>query len=83
MKNTLTDLNNHLFEQLERLNDEDLTIDELESEIRRSRAISTVAEKVIKNATVLLDATKFVSEYGEKDVPKIISGNNKSGIEYE
>ena len=32
MKNTLVDLNNHLFAELERLSDEDLTSEELEAE---------------------------------------------------
>lgn len=42
MKNTLGDLNNHLFAQLEKLGDEDLKGDELEAEIRRSEAMAKV-----------------------------------------
>ena len=40
MKNTLGDLNNHLFAQLEKLGDDDLTGEELESELKRTDAIS-------------------------------------------
>ena len=36
MKNTLTDLNNHLFAQLEKLGDDDLTGEELNTEIKIS-----------------------------------------------
>ena len=40
MKNTLGDLNNHLFAQLEKLGDDDLKGNELEAEIRRSEAMA-------------------------------------------
>ncbi len=39
MKNTLSDLNNHLFEQLERLNDEELIEERLDSELRRAEGM--------------------------------------------
>ena len=42
--NTLSDLNNHLFAQLERLSDEDLTQKELEKETMRAKAINGVAK---------------------------------------
>ena len=49
MKNTLSDLNNHLFEQLERLNDEDLSEEQLDRELRRSEGMTKVAEQIIRN----------------------------------
>lgn len=41
-KNTLNDLNNHLFAQLERLGEEELKGDELKEELERSKAISLI-----------------------------------------
>jgi hypothetical protein len=39
MKNKLTDLNNHLFAQLERLSEEDITVENLAKEIQRSECL--------------------------------------------
>ncbi len=56
MKNKLTDLNDILFAQLERLNDEELSPEKLRGEIDRTAAITDVAQKVIENATLQLEA---------------------------
>jgi len=56
MKNKLTDLNDHLFAQLERLGDEGLSSENLEQEINRSKAIANVADRVIHNAALVLKA---------------------------
>ena len=61
-KNKLSDLNDHLFMTLERLGEEDLSNEELEKEIERSKAISTVAGKIIDNARLVLDAQKTAAE---------------------
>lgn len=74
MKNKLIDLNNHLFEQLERLNDDDLVGDDLKQEITRAKSISTVASAIINNGNLMLNAKKHADEYGykTKDMPEIL-----------
>jgi hypothetical protein len=62
MKNKLSDLNNHLFAQLERLSDEDLKADELKSEIERSKAVTRVAREIVVNGRLALDAQKCLGE---------------------
>lgn len=66
-RNTLSDLNNHLFEQLERLNDEDLSEIDLEKEIKRSKAICNVAKSITDNANTVIAGQKIICEYGMKN----------------
>lgn len=65
MKNTLTDLNNCLFEQLERLQDDELDEEGLEKEIKRSEAVQKVAKTIIENGALALSAKKHLDEYGQ------------------
>ncbi|WP_455136361.1 hypothetical protein [Thermophilibacter sp.] len=58
-RDTLGDLTDHLFAELERLGDESLTPEELGAEIERSKAISSIAQTVINNANVVLKAAMF------------------------
>ena len=64
MKNKIQDLNDHLFAQLERLNDEELTPEDLEKEIQRSKAVTAISNQIINNAKLALDATRLQVEYG-------------------
>ena len=86
MENKLTDLNNILFEQIERLNDDDLHGDALKQQIKRSRAIESVAGMIIANANTVLKAEKLKMEYAMDDrdprqVPEMlrIEGRKKIG----
>lgn len=69
MKNKLSDLNNHLFAQLERLGEEDLTPEQIDQEAKRGEAIVGVADKIIRNAALQIEAAKLVSEYGSDPAP--------------
>ena len=62
MQNTLGDLNNHLFAQLERLGNEELEGDELKEEILRAKAVTDIAGEIIDNANTVLDVMKFQAE---------------------
>lgn len=67
MKNKLPDLNNHLFEQLERLNDESLTPLQSRHEYQRAKAMVEVADQIIKGAALQLKAAQaFADIDGQK-----------------
>ncbi len=57
-KTTLNDLNEYLFQELDRLTNEDLSAEELDKEIKRSDALQKIAKTVIDNGTLALKAKK-------------------------
>lgn len=71
-KNKLTDLNDHLFAQMERLNDEELAGDRLAEEINRSKAIAGIAVQIIENARLALDAQLATDDRLLKAAPKML-----------
>ena len=48
MNNTLGDLNNHLFAQLEKLGDDDLSDEKLDEEIRRADAMMKIGKQIVE-----------------------------------
>lgn len=92
MKNTLTDLNNHLFAQLERLGDEELNGDKLMEEISRAKAVTGISSQIIANGNLVLNSIRikeeFFSDKNKRVLPDIFPdttdtsppGSNKKAI---
>jgi len=59
MKNKINDLRDHMFLQLERLNDENLTPEEMEQEIKKAHAIKGVGDVIVKSAIAEVNAMKL------------------------
>lgn len=72
--NSLGDLNMYLFEQLERLNEEDILGETLDNEINRSTAVTKVAGAIIANARLVLEAEKLKDETAVNKLPNILQG---------
>ena len=71
MKNKLSDLNNHLFAQLERLSEEDLTPEQIEQEGKRTDAIVSIAEQIVRNADLQLKAATIIANHGDRFIPML------------
>jgi len=75
-RNTLGDLNDHLFLALERVNDETLSQADLEKEMARAKVIANVGAQIIANGSLVLRAKIAQEEYGKEptDMPKMLNG---------
>ena len=76
MKNTLNDLNNYLFAQMERLNEEDLSEEKLETEVKRTKAMVSVSSAIVGNANLALQAIKAKDSMQGADIklPEMLEG---------
>lgn len=66
MSGKLSDLNAHLFDQLDRLSRHDLTPEQLDAEVQRADAIVGVADKITANAKLQLEAAKLYAQHGQQ-----------------
>ena len=73
-RNKISDLNNHLFAQLEKLNDDQLQGDQLNTEVNRARAMSSLASQIINSTKLTLDAIKMANngEINPVDIPNLL-----------
>lgn len=79
MHNTLSDLNNYLFEQLERINDDSLTPEQLEVELKKTDSIVKVSDQIIRNGELAFHTMQHLDSHGynsdnRKIPPMLIDG---------
>lgn len=77
MKATLPDLNNLLFEQLERINDDDLTGEDLKVQLEKSKTINDVARTIVSNSALILKATRFADEYEDRTSVRLLGSDKE------
>jgi len=77
MKANLPDLNNLLFEQLERINDDELSGAELEAQLAKSKAINDIARTIVSNSALILRATQYADDFGENVTSIKLLGSDK------
>jgi hypothetical protein len=57
-RNKMSDLRDHMFAALERLNDDELTSDELQKELSRAKSIASIGSVLVNSAKVEIDYMK-------------------------
>jgi hypothetical protein len=68
---SLSALNAHLFDQLNRLSAPGLTPDQLEAELKRAEAIVSVGDGITRSADLQLTAAKLFAEHGQSVLPHL------------
>jgi|688.fasta_scaffold2259656_1 hypothetical protein len=78
MRNKISDLSDHLFAQIERLNDESIEGEALKIEIARGKAMAALATPIVNSAKLTIDAAKLANrgEVRKKDMMLIYDKND-------
>ena len=74
MQNNLSDLNNHLFSQLELLESDELNEKDLDRELKKAKAISQISSQILNIARLQIAAINTAEECGlcNKDLPALL-----------
>ena len=68
---SLADLNAHLFAQMDRLSNSELTPEQIDTEMTRTAAMVSVAKQITGNADLSLKAAKLFAEHGQSVLPML------------
>jgi len=80
MKNKAIDLHNHLFEQLERINDTSIKGEELRDEMMRADTMCKLSVQIINNGRMVMDARRMAEEYGLIGLPDMLHGGEQIDV---
>ena len=69
---SITALNGHLHDQLERLLNPDLEGDAIEVEIKRSKAITSLSAQIIDGERVINERAKIIAEYAPEQMVRTL-----------
>jgi Tfp pilus assembly protein PilO len=65
-KNKLSDLRDHLFSALERIDDDQLNPEELDNEIKKANAVANLSSMIIQSAKIEVDFIKVTGRLDSK-----------------
>jgi len=86
MKNSLCDLNDHLFMCLEGLMNDELSEKEMDKQIKRAQAVNNIAKSIIQNGKTQIEALKLREEIlgnaGKGELPEMLVPKNTSTGKY-
>ena len=72
MPKQLIDLNNQLFDQLEKLSQSETKGEVLKEEIERSKALCGISDRIIDNANLALKAHEIVNNKSPNNIPAML-----------
>lgn len=76
-KNKIEDLRNHLFAQLERLDQEDLKPEDIDREVQRAIAMASVGNVIVNSAKAEMQYVRLTQRKGTGFIPELDNGEVK------